>query len=158
MRKDGITPYFSHVFRVCLVVRHVFEIDDPSVMMAAALHDTVEDTRTDFDDLAERFGPDVAGWVAALSKDKRLPEAPREQAYAAQLSSASWQVAVCKLADIFDNLMDSIHTSTEQQAKTFQNARRYLTALHGRLPEPARNAWGLVSELLAAMEGSAASK
>src|SRR5207249_11061268 len=73
-RKDGRTPYVSHVFRVCLILRHVFGLDDSQALTAAALHDTVEDTTTDFDDVEESFGRDVAEWVAALSKDKRLPE------------------------------------------------------------------------------------
>src|SRR6266702_1696056 len=72
LRKDQRTPYVSHVFRVCLIVRQVFGVDDASVLTAAVLHDTIEDTTTDFDDLAERFGATVAGWVAILSKDKRL--------------------------------------------------------------------------------------
>src|SRR6266478_4852512 len=71
LRKDGQTPYASHVFRVCLIIRQVFGIDDVSVLMAAVLHDTVEDTTTDYDDLQKEFGAEVAGWVADLSKDKR---------------------------------------------------------------------------------------
>jgi (p)ppGpp synthase/HD superfamily hydrolase len=81
LRKDGETPYIAHPFRVCLIVRHVFGFADPEMLTAALLHDTVEDTTTDRDDLIERFGPKVAGWVAALSKDKRLPDEEREAAY-----------------------------------------------------------------------------
>src|SRR5690349_24720355 len=82
-RKDGQTPYAAHPFRVCLIVRHVFGINDPEVLTAALLHDTIEDTATDYDDLAERFGPRVAGWVAALSKDTRVPDEEREREYMA---------------------------------------------------------------------------
>src|SRR5688572_4091330 len=74
LRKDGQTPYVAHPFRVCLVVRHVFGIDDPDTLAVALLHDTIEDTTTDYDDLAERLGGRVAAAVAALSKDMRLPE------------------------------------------------------------------------------------
>jgi (p)ppGpp synthase/HD superfamily hydrolase len=155
LRKDGETPYVSHAFRVCLIVRDVFGIDDRDVLAAAVLHDTVEDTTTDFDDLEEAFGESVARWVAALSKDKRLPEIEREKAYAKQLAEATWQVKVCKLADIFDNLMDSIHTRPKQQARTFENASRYLKALHQNLAEPARQPWEIVSGLLAAMQSQA---
>src|ERR1700730_1290393 len=56
LRKDGETPYVSHVFRVCLIVRDRFGVADPQVLTAAVLHDTVEDTTTDFDDLEEIFG------------------------------------------------------------------------------------------------------
>src|SRR3954447_2724159 len=88
VRKDGQTPYAAHPFRVCLIVRHVFGIDDPEVLTAALLHDTIEDTTTDFDDLEERFGAPVAGWVAGLSKDTRLPDDEREAAYMATLAAA----------------------------------------------------------------------
>src|SRR5262249_340640 len=117
LRKDGRTPYASHVFRVCLILRHVFGIDDSKVLTAAVLHDTLEDTTTDYDDLAEPFGKDVADWVAALSKDKRLPEPERENTYEAVLAHASWQVKVCKLADLFDNLMDATSMPANRQAK-----------------------------------------
>src|SRR5438046_2671906 len=123
LRKDGQTPYASHPFRVCLVLRHVFGIDDPHALTAAVLHDTVEDTTTDCDDLIERFGPDVARWVAALTKDKRLPDDERERAYAAALAAGGWQVQVCKLADVFDNLLDSGHFPPEQRRRTFGRSR-----------------------------------
>src|SRR5947209_19594679 len=73
-RKDGKTPYVSHVFRVCLVLRDIFGFDDRHMLLTALLHDTVEDTKTDFDDLEEQFGNEVARWVGYLTKDKRLPE------------------------------------------------------------------------------------
>jgi guanosine-3',5'-bis(diphosphate) 3'-pyrophosphohydrolase len=158
IRKDKETPYASHAFRVCLIARHVFGIDDPRALTAAVLHDTVEDTTTDFDDLRKHFGDEVAAWVAALSKDKRLPEGEREQAYVKQLVQAPWQVKVSKLADVFDNLMDSVHTAPEQQAKTFRNAHRYLNALKPDLPESARRPWELVAQLLADLEAAAAGR
>src|SRR5262245_29008948 len=73
LRKDGRTPYVSHVFRVCLIVRDLFGCDDGRVLCAAVLHDTIEDTTTDYDDLEEAFGAEVAGWVALLTKNKSLP-------------------------------------------------------------------------------------
>lgn len=153
MRKDGRTPYASHVFRVCLIVRHVFGIDDVTALKAAVLHDTVEDTTTDYDDLKENFGVEVAGWVADLSKDKRLPDAEREKEYEAGLAKASWQVKVCKLADIFDNLMDSVHMPAEKKQRSIRNAHRYLAALKPDLAEQARKPWEIVSRLLAEIEG-----
>ncbi|GIW79196.1 MAG: hypothetical protein KatS3mg105_1003 [Gemmatales bacterium] len=147
-RKDGQTPYVSHVFRVSMIVRDVFAVSDARVLTAAVLHDTVEDTTTDHDDLAEHFGPEIAQWVAALSKDKRLPHDVREQAYCAQLRQAPWQVQICKLADILDNLMDSRNMPPEKQARSLSNARRYLEAMASNLSEPTRHAWELVSGFL----------
>lgn len=148
-RKDGVTPYVSHPIRVAMVVREVFGIHDVPTLIAAILHDTVEDTGTDFDNVEEHFGAQVAQWVAALSKDKRQREPEREHDYERQLAAASWQVKVCKLADIFDNLTDSAHLPPEKRAKILQNARRYLDALAPNLPEQARTPWKIVTDLLA---------
>jgi len=152
LRKDGRTPYASHVFRVCLIVRQVFGVDDISALTAAVLHDTVEDTTTDYDELKEEFGAEVAGWVADLSKDKRLPDDQREKAYETQLAKAPWQVKVCKLADTFDNLMDSTHMPAEKRARSIRNAKRYLAALKPDLPDKALRPWEIVSRLLAEIE------
>src|SRR5437667_8808683 len=81
LRKDKETPYVSHVFRVCLVVREVFGFTDPSMLITALLHDTIEDTTTDFDDVEKHFGNEVARWVAFLTKNKAMPEAERERVY-----------------------------------------------------------------------------
>ena len=129
-RKDGRTPYVSHVYRVALIARHVFGIDDPAVLTAAVLHDTIEDTTTDFDDVAKQFGPQIAGWVALLSKDKRQQEVPREETFRIGLATAPWQVKVCKLADMCDNLIDSKHLTGDKRAHTVARSRAYLQALN----------------------------
>ncbi len=153
-RKDGRTPYASHPFRVCLVVRHVFGIDDAEALTAAVLHDTLEDTPTDYDDLARHFGPRVASWVATLSKDTRLPEDEREQEYREGLAKADWQVKVCKLGDIFDNLLDSRHLSAERRERSCRRSRAYLGVLDDpSLPPEGRRAYEIVSRLLDDIEG-----
>lgn len=148
VRKDGQTPYEAHPFRVCLIVRHVFGIDDPEFLVAALLHDTIEDTTTDFDDLEEMFGARVAGLVAALSKDMRLPDADRETSYMATLATAEPAVKVAKLADVFDNLTDSRHLSPPARRQTAERSRKYLAALDMNLPDIARRPLELVRELL----------
>jgi guanosine-3',5'-bis(diphosphate) 3'-pyrophosphohydrolase len=153
IRKDGQTPYVAHVFRVCLIARHVFGVTDPQALLAAALHDTIEDTTTDFDDLEKQFGVEVARWVALLSKDKRTQEDAREEEYCRGLSTAPWQVKVCKLADIFDNLTDAEHLRPGQRTRTIGRARKYLEALaSGGLPDEARRAWDMVTRLVAETE------
>lgn len=151
-RKDEKTPYVSHPFRVCLIVRQVFGVNDPRVLAAALLHDTIEDTKTDFDDVEAKFGAEIAEWVAALSKDKRQRDAKREPAYMRQFTAAPWPVHVCKLGDIFDNLMDSIHTDAKQQAKTVNRSQTYLDALKPHLTAKSRKPFAIVSKLLAEME------
>jgi guanosine-3',5'-bis(diphosphate) 3'-pyrophosphohydrolase len=155
LRKDGQTPYHAHVFRVCLILRDLFGITDRRVLAAAVLHDTVEDTTVDFDEISEKFGPEIAGWVAALSKDKRLPDDRREDKYMETLAGAGWEVKACKLADLFDNLTDSAHLSAPRRARTIARSRRYLEALShgaGEVPAEVRRAFEIVSKLLTDME------
>lgn len=106
LRKDKATPYFSHAARVAMTLRHVFECADPIALAAALLHDTIEDTTTDYDDLEEHFGAEVAGIVAALTKIMILPEYTREPEYDARLAKADWRARLIKLADAYDNLSD----------------------------------------------------
>ena len=152
-RKDGKTPYVAHVMRVALIVRHAFGFDDPEMLQAALLHDTIEDTTTDFDDVAAAFSPTVATWAAALSKDKRLAEEPREKAYVAALRSSPWQVQVCKLADVYDNAVDSAHLDAKRRAKTRSRMRMYLTALSDIEHPEVQRCWKIVDELLTSLGG-----
>jgi guanosine-3',5'-bis(diphosphate) 3'-pyrophosphohydrolase len=153
-RKDGETPYAAHPFRVCLVVRDVFGFDDPRMLITALLHDTIEDTTTDFDEVAERYGSEVAAWVGDLTKDKRLPDAERERGYIAKIKSAPWQVQVCKLADIFDNLMDIPQLPADRRNKSLQRAKQYVAEFRD-LPAPeVRPALALVEKLFAEMRAA----
>jgi (p)ppGpp synthase/HD superfamily hydrolase len=147
LRKDKRTPYVSHVFRVAMTVCHVFGINDPPVLAAAVLHDTIEDTPADYDELEEAFGAEIAGWVGTLTKNMAIPHAQREAAYATALTAAPWQVQVCKLADVYDNLTDGASLSPEGRKRGLDNARRYLNALQAGLKDQARDAWQKVSDL-----------
>lgn len=109
LRRDGRTPYFSHVVRVAMTVSEVFGCHDEETLAAALLHDLIEDTTTDYEDLLERFGKSVADMVAVLTKNMSMPEAKREKDYDARIARADWRVRLIKLADAYDNLLDSVH-------------------------------------------------
>ena len=112
-RKDGVTPYIMHPMRVCLTLSQVFHVTDESILAAALLHDVIEDTSTDYDDVEEVCSAEVADIVAALSKDARVAHDPRELAYQQQLDNASWKVKIIKLADIYDNICDAVKTRSK---------------------------------------------
>lgn len=109
LRRDGRTPYFSHVVRVAMTVSEIFGCHDEETLAAALLHDLIEDTTTDYEDLLERFGKGVADMVAVLTKNMSMPEAAREKDYDARIARADWRVRLIKLADAYDNLLDSEH-------------------------------------------------
>jgi len=112
------------------------------------LHDTIEDTTTDFDDIEERFGKEVAEWVACLTKDKSLPEKEREAAYIAKLQAAPWQVRACKLADMYDNLMDMGVLPAERRGHTLGRMQQYFTALKNNEEPKLERPLSLVEQLV----------
>lgn len=124
-RADNLTPYFSHVARVTLILAHVFGCDDEEVLTAALLHDTIEDTATDYDEVAELFGTTVADYVVILTKNVMLPKQEREDEYAARLAGAPEAVKIAKMADLYDNLSDRMHSP--KLRKTAATAEKLLT-------------------------------
>jgi guanosine-3',5'-bis(diphosphate) 3'-pyrophosphohydrolase len=131
VRRDGKTPYVSHVFRVAMTVTQVFGCTDSVVIAAALLHDTIEDTTTDYEDIEERFGGEVAALVSALTKNMALPEDEREEEYDARLARADWRARLVKLGDVYDNYCDVVSYPTakkrkEKKADALDKARRAL--------------------------------
>lgn len=131
MRADGTVPYFSHVARVTLVLALGFGVKDPDVLTASLLHDTIEDTATDYDEIAAQFGSRVADYVILLTKNPMLPKKEREDDYEERLREAPEEVKIAKMADIYDNL--SARVDTPKLPKTAQTAGRMLAAFAGRL-------------------------
>lgn len=105
-RKDGVTPYAAHPARVALTCALLFGCTDENVIAAALLHDVIEDTGMNYEDVADEFGNGIADIVAALSKDDRLAEPEREPAYDRRLADGPWQARLIKLADVYDNLTE----------------------------------------------------
>lgn len=108
-------------------------LEDEAALIAALLHDTIEDTTTDWDDIAKTFGKDAANLVAALTKDSRLPEEVREANYFSALATADWRARMLKLADSYDNLSDS--GNSKIPTKALHKAENAITLLgHGGEP------------------------
>lgn len=106
LRKDGRTPYAAHVVRVMMIVRDCFGCDDETVLAAAVLHDYIEDTPGDYDDIEELVGAGVAEIVAVLTKDAAKREDVRDRLYFEGLEASDWRAKLVKLADTVDNLSD----------------------------------------------------
>ncbi len=122
-RRDGVTPYIEHPKAVLGILRDEFEVQDVDTLAAGLLHDTIEDTATDYDEVAERFGTRVADYVAVLTKDKRLPEGKRERTYFAGLARAPLPVRLCKIADSLHNVRDS---DASHRPKAVKKAKKLL--------------------------------
>jgi (p)ppGpp synthase/HD superfamily hydrolase len=127
-RRDGVTPYVEHPKAVMTILRDEFGVTDVDTLAAGLLHDTIEDTATDYDEVSERFGKRVADTVAVLTKDKRLPEAQRERVYFSQLSRAPLPARLCKVADSLHNVRDS---DASHRGKAVKKAQKLLKIYRG---------------------------
>ena len=102
---DG-EPYINHPLEVANMLVNIGGVNDPEIIVAALLHDTVEDTDVSFEEIAEQFGITVAGYVRELTDDKTLAKAERKQKqveHAPHLSHGARQI---KLADKISNIRD----------------------------------------------------
>ena len=152
-RADGVTPYFAHVARVTLITRHLFNVTDQDVLTATLLHDVIEDTNTDHDEIAEIFGARVAKYVILLTKNKMLSKKLREMDYEQKLRRAPEPVQIAKLADAFDNLSDRFGST--KLPKTLETAKKWLVIFKKTLKTPAgKAAHRKVSRLVAEIEAT----
>src|SRR5437899_2998444 len=72
-------PYVNHLIEVAHLVSTVAPEQDTNLVIAALLHDTIEDTGVTALELLERFGMDVADLVVEMTDDKSLPKAERKR-------------------------------------------------------------------------------
>ena len=106
-RKDAeASPYINHPIALAELLVHEGGIDDPVVLAAALLHDTLEDTETTRDELRAPFGEEIAAIVAEVSDDKTLEKAERKQLQIEHASALSPGARLVKLADKTCNLRD----------------------------------------------------
>jgi guanosine-3',5'-bis(diphosphate) 3'-pyrophosphohydrolase len=97
-------PYVNHLIEDATLVANVGQIDDVEVLIAAVLHDVLEDTPTTADEVTARFGARVCQFVQALSDDKSLPRKRRRQITLQELPETEELVKVIKLADLASNI------------------------------------------------------
>ncbi len=99
-RKDSdASPYINHPIQVAEVLATAGRVDDLAILVAAILHDTVEDTEATTEELEDLFGSEVAGLVAEITDDKSLPKTERKRLqveHAPHLSNKAKQI---KIAD-----------------------------------------------------------
>jgi hypothetical protein len=115
-------PYLNHLLRVTIRIICHYRIRDVDVLVAALLHDSVEDqphrlggsTEAALRTLADRYGQRVAELVHAVTNPEYDPDRDRHQQYrehvAASLAANPW-ARVIKVSDFTDNGVGVIHTT-----------------------------------------------
>ena len=108
-RKDAAkTPYINHIISVVHTLADVGKVTDPILLIAAALHDTIEDTETSADELEEKFGTEVRSVVEEVTDDKNLPKQERKRLQIEHAPHLSDRAKQLKLADKACNVIDVI--------------------------------------------------
>ncbi len=98
----GNEPYINHVAEVATLVAR-FGGSEAQVI-AAWLHDTVEDCGVAPGEIEERFGPEVAALVGEVTDDKSLPKAERKQLQVDHAPKKSDGAALIKICDKLSNI------------------------------------------------------
>ncbi len=100
VRKDSLTPYIIHPTRVCLSLIREFGVIDRDVIIAALLHDTIEDCFVTEEQIARLFGKRAASMVASLSTNLFSCD----EQYFDNIKNSCMEVKAIKIADRIDNL------------------------------------------------------
>ena len=134
-RKDAdSSPYINHPLALARLLAVEGHVTDIEVLMAAVLHDTIEDTETTELELRTRFGEPVAGLVVEVTDDKSLPKQRRKDLQIKHAANASHGAALVKIADKICNLRDvalnpPVGWPLERRIEYFDWAKRVIDRL-----------------------------
>ena len=129
-------PYVNHLAEVALLLAEATGGRDPNLVIAGLLHDTIEDTGTSFEELAGRFGEEVAGLVAEVTDDKSLPKAERKALQVQTSPHKSDRAKMIKIADKISNLRSILQSppagwSEERKREYFDWAAKVVDGCRG---------------------------
>ena len=132
-------PYVNHLAEVALLVAEATQGADANLVIAAYLHDTIEDQEVKHETLVAEFGRDVADLVREVTDDKSLPKAERKRLQIEHARSASLRAKHLKLADKISNLNSILASppadwSAERKREYFEWAAKVVAGCRGVNP------------------------
>lgn len=108
-RKDSkSSPYINHPIQVAETLWTIGEVRDDILLVAAILHDTIEDTATSPEEIKAQFGEEVLALVLEVTDDKSLPDQVRKQRQVESAPHKTHKAKLLKLADKICNVRDLI--------------------------------------------------
>ena len=107
-RRKGVdaSPYINHPIKVASMVANIGGIHSLPILLAAILHDTIEDTCTAPEELETLFGPEVLSIVLEMTDDKKLTKSERKRLQVEHAPGLSHAAKLIKLADKCANIID----------------------------------------------------
>jgi guanosine-3',5'-bis(diphosphate) 3'-pyrophosphohydrolase len=136
-RKDvHATPYINHPLTLAHVLMAEGDVDDVETIVAAILHDTIEDTKTTRAEIAERFGEEIASVVVEVTDDQSLGKQQRKDLQVEHAPHLSRRAKAVKLADKIANVSDidgapPAGWSLERKREYFDWAKRVVDEMCG---------------------------
>ncbi|MBR0964342.1 bifunctional (p)ppGpp synthetase/guanosine-3',5'-bis(diphosphate) 3'-pyrophosphohydrolase [Bradyrhizobium diazoefficiens] len=130
-------PYFSHPLEVAAILTDL-KLDDATIV-AALLHDTIEDTEATRSEIDQIFGPEIGALVEGLTKLKRLELVSREAKQAENLRKLLLAIAddvrvlLVKLADRLHNMRTLEFVPTESRRRIAEETLDIYAPLAGRM-------------------------
>jgi guanosine-3',5'-bis(diphosphate) 3'-pyrophosphohydrolase len=110
-RKDAAgTPYINHPVAVAALLADVEGIRHKEGLIAALLHDTIEDTGTTPQEIEDRFGGNIRQIVMEVSDDKSLEKDTRKMLQIINAPRLSRTARLISIADKIANVSDMIHS------------------------------------------------
>jgi GTP diphosphokinase / guanosine-3',5'-bis(diphosphate) 3'-diphosphatase len=111
-RRKGVgnIPYINHPVEVAELLAKCLVSDDYIVLIAAILHDTLEDTDTLPDEIEELFGREVLQIVQEVTDDMSLPKHVRKNKQIEKAPTLSPRAKLIKIADKTCNISDILKT------------------------------------------------
>lgn len=102
-------PYIVHPLEVSNLLTSVGKVEDPEILIAAILHDTIEDTETTADEITELFGSRVTRIVLEVTDDKSLPKQRRKELQVEHAPHMSVEAKQLKMCDKISNIGDILN-------------------------------------------------
>jgi len=122
---DAAEPYVNHLIEVADLVATAIPELDTNLVIAALLHDSIEDAGVTAEDLASRFGADVADLVSEVTDDKSLAKQERKRLQVVNAPKKSVRAQTIKLADKISNLRSIL--SSPPANWDFERKKEYFT-------------------------------
>jgi (p)ppGpp synthase/HD superfamily hydrolase len=132
-------PYINHLLEVACLVTTATEGREPDVVIAALLHDAVEDQGIAIELIASAYGRKVADIVTEVTDDKSLPKAERKRLQVETAGHKSREARLIKLADKTSNLRAIANSpppawSVERRLDYIRWAREVVAQIRGTSP------------------------
>ena len=108
-KNAGSIPYINHPLEVADLLANVGDIKEENTIIAALLHDTIEDTKTSTEEIRKEFGDEVLKIVKEVTDDRTLPSKERKRLQVINASHKSQPAKQIKLADKICNIKSVIH-------------------------------------------------